>query len=436
MRHFLPSRPPPVSETGHSTATLVGTALASGLLAVLLSRNFFEYEKKISQLIETDYGVADAPFSRTVSHLLGPPLLEGNAIDILQNGDEIFPAMLHAIRSAKRSITMENFVFAKGNVSDQFAATMAAQAKAGVKVHFLQDAMGCDCLHGSAIQLMKRAGVEVEIFRYLHLTQFNERTHRKLLIIDGRVGFIGGVGISDDWAGNGNQPTKWRDTQYRVEGPAVAQLQQAFMDNWLQTRACVLHGDDYFPALTPVGDITAQGFLSSACEGADSARLMFLFSIAAARKTIRIANAFFIPDNLMIRTLVAAAKRGVQIEVIAPSDLNDQHLARLVGRSRWRRMYKAGVRFYEFQKALFHCKYMIVDDCWTCVGSCNLDDRSLRLNDEANLNILDSRFAAHHVEIFERDKAASTEITFKEWKHRPWREKISGHLGNVFRSQM
>ncbi|MDB6076183.1 MAG: phospholipase D/Transphosphatidylase, partial [Verrucomicrobiaceae bacterium] len=236
--------------------------------------------------------------------------------------------------------------------------------------------------------------------------------------------------------GNGDKANKWRDTQYRVEGPVVAQLQQAFMDNWLQTRACVLHGDDYFPSLTPAGNITAQGFLSSACEGADSARLMFLFSIAAARKTIRIANAFFIPDDLMIRTLVAAAKRGVQIEVIAPSDLNDQHLARLVGRSRWRSLYKVGVRFYEFQKALFHCKYMIVDECWTSVGSCNLDNRSLRLNDEANLNILDNHFATRHVETFERDKAASAEISFQEWKHRRWREKISGHLGNVLRSQM
>ncbi|MDB6138139.1 MAG: phospholipase D/Transphosphatidylase [Verrucomicrobiaceae bacterium] len=429
MPQNLPAR-------GHSTGALIGTALASGLLAVLLSRNFFEYEKKLRQLITTDYSVGEGAFARTVSQLLGPPLVEGNAIDVLQNGAEIFPAMLQAIRSARRSITFENFIFVEGEVSDQFSEALAEQARAGVKVHFLQDAMGSNCLHGRAFKLMKRAGVEVEIFRYLHLTQFNHRTHRKLLIIDGSTGFIGGVGISDDWAGHGDCPGKWRDTQYRVAGPVVGQLQQAFMDNWLQTRATVLHGDDYFPELMPAGEISAQGFQSSACEGSDSARLMFLFSIAAARKSIRIANAFFIPDDLTIRTLVVAAMRGVKIEVIAPSDLNDQHLARLVGRSRWRKLFKAGVHFYEFQKALFHCKYMIVDDCWVCVGSCNLDDRSLRLNDEANLNILDEKFAAGHIDIFEQDKAASVEITFQQWRHRPWREKIQGHAGNLLRSQM
>ncbi|MDB6139821.1 MAG: phospholipase D/Transphosphatidylase, partial [Verrucomicrobiaceae bacterium] len=175
----LPPASPQVEAKAYGPGALIGTALVSGLVAVVLSRNFFEYEKKIRQLIVTDYGVGDGPFSRTVSQLLGPPLVDGNAITILQNGVEIFPAMLKAIRSATRSITMENFVFSAGTVADQFAAAMAERANHGIKVHFLQDAMGCNCVYGSAMQLMKRAGVEVEIFRFLHLTQFNQRTHRK-----------------------------------------------------------------------------------------------------------------------------------------------------------------------------------------------------------------------------------------------------------------
>lgn len=430
MKTKLPDLRPRGSFSGYATAALVG-----GVVTSLLSRNFLEYEKKITNPVRVDYEVCDPQFGRTMSQLLGPPLVGGNSIEILENGVEIFPAMLEAIRSAQRTITFESFVFTQGHVTREFAAALAERARAGVHVHFLQDAMGCNCLRGKEMQMLKDAGCEVEIFRYLAL-RFNERTHRKLLVIDGKVGFIGGVGISDDWDGNADTPTRWRDTQYRVHGPVVGQMQQAFMDNWMQTRGCVLHGADYFPELRKTGDLECQVFQSSASQGADSARVMFLFSIAAAKTSIRIANAYFIPDDLSVSTLIEARQRGVDIEVIVPGPLIDQHLARYVSRSRWGRMLESGIRFYEYQGARYHCKYLIVDDKWTSVGSCNFDNRSLRINDEANLNICDGDFARRHQAVFEKDKARSRQITLEEWRKRPLSEKVQGHLGCLLRSQL
>ncbi|MDZ4286742.1 MAG: phospholipase D-like domain-containing protein [Prosthecobacter sp.] len=426
-------KPPPPSS---DIAKLAITATVAGLAAVVFSRNFLETEKKISELIVTDYGVMDPPFVRTMSQLLGPPLVPGNEVKILQNGAQIFPRMVEAIQSAQRSVTFENFVLVDGTVARAFAEALCERARNGVKVHFLQDAVGCNCLHGDLMHQLRTAGVEVEIFRYYSLTRFNHRTHRKLLVVDGRFGFVGGAGISDAWDGNADRPDRWRDTQYEVHGPAVGQMQQAFLDNWVQTRSCVLHGEDYFPEIPPAGNTVCQIFKSSVTEGADSARLMFLFSIAAARESIRIVNPYFIPDSLVLRMLLEARRRGVSIEIIAPSDRIDQRIVRYVGRARWGALLQAGVRIFEYQPALLHCKYFVVDNHWASVGSCNLDDRSLCLNEEANLNVWDEAFAREHMRVFEEDKSRSTEVTLRDWRRRPMREKIIGHVAGILRSQL
>ena len=188
------------------------------MLGILIARNFFETEKKIRHRISTDYGVGDPAFIRTMSQLMGPPLLEGNKVTALQNGVEIFPAMLEVIRSAERTITFKNFVWTQGRISTQFAQALSDRARAGVKVHVLQDALGCDELRGPAMSLLRRSPVELEIFRFLRLTQINQRTHRKLLVIDGRIGFLGGVGIADSWDGDADTPDRWRDMQYPCRG--------------------------------------------------------------------------------------------------------------------------------------------------------------------------------------------------------------------------
>jgi len=414
---------------------MAAAGIAGGAAAAFLYRNLIEVGKTVSHAVSVDYDVSSPVFARTVSQLLGPPLLKGNAVDILENGDQIFPAMLEAIRSAEQSITFENFVLTRGKVTSDFVEALAERAEAGVKVHFLQDAVGTDCLHGPEMDRMKSAGVEVEIFRYMHL-RFNERTHRKLLIIDGRVGFIGGVGISDEWLGDGCCPGHWKDTQYRVQGPVTAQMQRAFMDNWLYTRGELLHGERYFPDMDPVGELTCQASKSSSYEGTESASLMYLYSMAAAHHSIRLATAYFIPDSAMVEAIVDARRRGVEVDIITPGPDVDRTMVRHAGQSMWGPLLEAGVRLYEYQPARYHSKYMIVDDLWTSVGSCNLDNRSLHYNEEANLNVLDADFAKSHVRLFNRDLEGCREVTREMWQHRPLKDKVIGSAVSLLRSQL
>ncbi len=414
---------------------LLGSALIGSAATVGL-QTLFGRQSRIRHPITTDYAVGDAGFTRIVSQLLSAPLVGGNKVTALQNGEEIFPAMLASIRSARRTVTFESFLWARGAVVDQFASALAERARAGVKVHFLQDAFGCLAPFGRAMNEMRRAGVQVELFRVAHPLRLNNRSHNKLLVIDGQEGYIGGVCLSDDWQGNGQTPGFWRETHYRVHGPAVAQLQSGFMAHWIEQRGEVLQGDAYFPELERCGEDCCQVFTTSAGDRFDSARLMLLLSIAAARQSIRIANIFFIPDNLLRDALVDALRRGVHVEVIVPGPDLDAQTPRSVGKARWRPLLEAGACFYEYQPARYHCKYLTVDDCWSSVGSANLDDRALVRNEEANLNVFSRRFAAAQVRVFEEDKSRSREITLDDWRHRPTHEKIRGAAGALARSQI
>ena len=415
---------------------LLGSAAIGAAAGILIAGNLFTEGKKIRKQIVAPYRVGDDAFVRSMGLILGPPILDGNTVKSLHNGEQIFPAMLEAIRGAQRTVCFENFIFYEGEVTERFGNALAERARAGVKVHFLQDGLGCDCHFGRDICHMERSGVEVEIYRFTHLTRVNQRTHRKLLIVDGEVGFTGGVGIADCWDGRGDRPNEWRDSHYELRGPCVAQMQQAFIDNWMMTRGEVLHGDEYSPALGDAGNLRCQVFKSSADEGSDSARVMVMISLAAAKETVRIANAYFLPDDLTIATILSACHRGVEVEIIVPGEQIDQPWFRQVARQRWGKMLEAGVRFYEFQPTNFHCKYMVADDCWVSVGSTNMDNRSLRLNEECNLNVLDSGFAAEHVRLFEADKKQSRRISVSEWKRRPLLERIAGTAGLLFRGQM
>lgn len=414
------------------------TAVASYLLNEII-RLFAAREKKVEHEIEHVFATADPQFARTMAGLLPPAVVDGNSVTVLLNGDQIFPAMLDAIRSAKRTITFETFIYWSGEVGRQFADALIERARAGVKVHVLLDWLGTKKMDANSIQQMTDAGIEVQRYhpiRWYQLHKFNNRTHRKLLIVDGTVGFTGGVGIADEWAGNAQDPKHWRDTHFKLEGPSVAQLQAAFMDNWLKTQRRVLQGNDYFPALKPVGSCVAQVFVSSPAEGSESMRLMYLLSIACAAKTIRLATAYFVPDDLAVQSLVAARKRGVAVDILLPGKHIDTQFVRGASRSRWGPLLEAGVKIYEYEPTMFHCKLMVTDDLWVSVGSTNFDNRSFRLNDEANLNILDADFARAQSAIFERDKSLSRQITLEEWQHRPLSEKIGEHLAGLLRSQM
>lgn len=415
---------------------LMGATAAVTAVVTIFAKNFIAGEKKIKTKIQHLYGVKDPQFERVMSQLMGPPITEGNQVTPLHNGDEIFPSMLEAIRGAKRSITLETFIYCDGDVSQQFADALSEKAASGVKVHVLMDGVGCNCINSDSVQQMRDAGVEVEIYHITNIARANHRTHRKLLIVDGKIGFTGGVGIADEWMGNARNADEWRDSHYRVEGPVVAQIQAAFLDNWMKTRAVVLHGDDYFPPLQPVGTHHCQMFKSSPMEGSESARLMFLLSICCAEKSIRIGNAYFVPDDLTTETLIEAAKRGVQIDILVPGAEIDSQTVRYASRNRWGELLEQGIRIHEYQPTMYHCKCMIIDDLWTSIGSANFDNRSFRLNDEANLNVINPDFARDACAKFDEDLAASRPFTLEDWDSRSVTSKVADASAALLRSQL
>ncbi|MEO6323610.1 MAG: phospholipase D-like domain-containing protein [Thermoanaerobaculia bacterium] len=344
------------------------------------------------------------------------------------------------MRAAEKTICFETYIYWSGNIGKEFADALSKKARAGVKVHVLLDWVGTGKMESTILDEMESSGAEIEKYhplRWYNLGRMNNRTHRKLLIVDGKIGFTGGVGIADKWLGHAQDPDHWRDSHYSLEGPAVAQMQAAFLDNWIKTRGEVLHGEEYFPApsasASTAGDVQAQVFKSSSREGSESVRLMYLLSIAAAQKSIRLEAAYFVPDDLSLETLVAARHRGVDVEIIVPGTKMDSKITRKASRSRWGDLLASGVRIYEFQPTMFHCKVMIVDDLWVSVGSTNFDNRSFRLNDEANLNVYDRSFAIEQLEVFEADKLRSRQVTLDAWRGRPFLEKAAEHVTSLFR---
>lgn len=414
------------------------TALGVFALTVI-TINLKGGDKQVRYQLTPTLDVSDAAFLNTMGSLLGPAIIGGNEITAYQNGNQIFPPMLEAIRAAQKTITFETYIYWSGQIGQQFTDALCERARSQVKVHVLLDWVGTDRIDKNHMDQMRAAGVEVERFhppRWYNLAKLNNRTHRKLLVIDGKIGFTGGVGIADDWAGNADAPDRWRDSHYRIIGPAVAQMQAAFNDNWIKTRARVLYGSDYFPTLERVGESLAQVFHSSKGEGSESVRLMYLLSIASARKHIRLSAAYFVPDDLAIDTFVAARKRGVKVQIIVAGEKTDAQAVRSAGRSRWPELLAAGVEIYEYQPARYHCKVMIVDDVWVSVGSTNFDDRSFRQNDEANLNIYDAKFAAAQAAVFEDDLKNSKLIRKEDFRERSLLTKVTDRIAGAFRGQL
>lgn len=415
--------------------------LAAGLTLVctLLVLNFDPGEKRIEHRLERLYAVDDPRFERELDVLLGPPLLAGNKIEVLRNGDEIFPAMLAAIRSARRTINFESYIYWSGDIGKEFADALSERAQEGVKVHVLLDAVGAAKIDKHWVAQMAEAGVQVLRYHpisWYELGRLNNRTHRKLLIVDGSLGFTGGVGIAPEWTGRAQDPDHWRDTHFRVEGPVVAQMQAVFLDNWIKLKGEVLHGDDYFPQLTASGTKRAQMFSSSPTGGSESMELMYLLAITSAARTIDLSSAYFVPDDLTIRALVAALKRGVKVRVIVPGAHIDSETSRSASRARWEDPLVSGAVIAEYAPTMYHCKVLIVDGLLTSVGSTNFDNRSFRLNDEASLNVLDAAFAAEQTTIFESDLRQSKIVSLSDWRNRPWREKLGDRLAGLIASQL
>jgi cardiolipin synthase len=409
------------------------------ILATIIVANLHQPERDIDYQFGSVAPVSDPQFSRIMENMLQPSIAHGNRITAYQNGDEFFPAMLTAIRQAKKTITLESYIYESGPVGEEFTRALVERARAGVKVHFLIDWIGSQKADQKLLSQLEDAGIEVRMFHPLawySLTRINNRTHRKILVVDGKIGFTGGVGIADKWSGHAENPEHWRDSEYRIVGPTVGQLQSAFMDNWLTTSPHVLHGEEYFPYIKPDGPSEAQVFKSSPSESGASARIMYLLSIAAARKSILLSSSYFVPDHRTLQAMLDARHRGVRIEVIVPGGYIDSQLVRKASRDTWGPLLEAGVRIFEFQPTMYHCKVLIVDETWVSVGSTNFDDRSFKLNSESNLNVLDPVFAHEQALTFARDQSRAIEVTLEAYRGRSLWQRMTDHVASWVSAQL
>ena len=413
-------------------------ALAT-IVAVLLYLDFASGEKRIENRLERLYSLDDPRFAQELGALLGPPLSDGNRYRALRNGDEIFPSMLSAIRGAQQTIDFESYIYGSGDIGREFAEALAERARAGVKVHVLLDWVGSSKMDTALVEAMANAGVQVRRYHplsFFQLARLNNRTHRKILVVDGKLGFTGGVGIAPEWTGHAQDPDHWRDTHFQIEGPVVAQMQSVFLDNWIKVTGEVLHGPAYFPLIEPVGTGRAQMFSGSPSGGAESMALMYQLAITAAAHTIDLSASYFVPDDLSLRVLVEALKRGVKIRIVVPGEHIDSDTVRLASRAAWGPLLANGAEIAEYGPTMYHCKVMVVDGLLVSLGSTNFDNRSFRLNDEATLNILDAGFAKEQTATFEADLAKSKRITYQAWLDRPLKERLGEKFAALVGSQL
>jgi len=406
----------------------IALTVVTTLVVVLLLINLHTPEKEIRHQVDHCHDIADPRFRREMGALLGPAIVGGNRIAPLQNGDEIFPSMLAAISAARQSITFETYIYWSGDMGTRFAHALIERSRAGVSAHVMLDWLGSEKVDGELIRCMRSAGVEIERYhplRWFNAARLNNRTHRKVLVCDGKVGFTGGVGIADQWKGHAQDPHHWRDMHFRVEGPVVGQMQAAFLDNWIKTTGNVLHGDAYFPDLDECGDVYMQLFISSPSGGSASMRLMYLTAITAAARSIDIAAAYFIPDPLMTEELIKAARRGVRIRVLVPDRYTDSEVVRIMAKREWGRLLSSGVEIHQYEPTMLHTKMLIFDQFMVSVGSTNFDSRSFELNDEASLNVYDREFAREMTSVFEVDLQHSRQYDLRAWRRRGLRERAA-----------
>lgn len=405
----------------------------------LVAINLTAEPRVLRSIVPHRFDATDPQFARSMAAYSQGQVFEANAVQTLVNGDEIFPAMLQAIHAARSTIDMETYIYWSGTVGYEFANALAAKARKGVEVRVLVDWVGSLPFDEDLIHIMTSAGVRFQRYRPIYwytLDRVNNRTHRKLLIVDGRFAFTGGVGIADNWLGDARNPDEWRDTHYQIEGPAVSAFQAAFAENWLETAGETLQGEKFYPPPEAAGALNAQLVLSSQPNGSEGMELMMLAAIAAAKEHLRIGMAYFVPDNIALQQILDARKRGVAVDVICPNGLTDVPIVRKGSRYFWGDLLKAGVRIYEFQPTMYHPKLLIVDDVWTSFGSTNLDERSLRLNDEASLNVFGRDFARTQIDLFNEDLKRSREISLDEWQSRPLSEKVTDWMASRLHSQL
>src|SRR5215471_6328969 len=391
--------------------------------------SLLDQPKEISYLPKHTFSVRDPAFMPSAHALANPSPLRSNRVDLLENGDQFFPAMLAAIDEAKETVNFETYIFWSGTIASRFRDAFSSAARRGVEVRIVFDAVGTGIkLAESDVHAMQEAGCMVEFFHKVRpwmLDTLNHRTHRRLLVVDGRIGFTGSSAIADVWVGNADTPDHWRDTQVRVEGPVVAEMQSAFQEIWGEVHGEALSGDRFYPRLEPAGSAQAQVLSSSGRTASSATKLLYSVSIAAASERILLANSYFVPDREAIQLFSEASKRGVDIRILVPGKFNDVPMTKAAGKSGFGDLLMAGIKIYEYEPTMLHTKTMVVDGLFATIGSTNFDNRSFRLNEELNLTIYDSDFARRLEKSFWEDLRRSRPYSLKDWERRPLKQRLA-----------
>jgi cardiolipin synthase A/B len=377
---------------------------------------------------------------RTLEGIIGVPMTEGNEISILRNGDEIFPAMLEAIANAEHTIDFLTFVYWKGEIGTRFADALSERARAGVRVRLLLDGWGCQPIDRPLVEQMDAAGVQVRWFRPLKSFEPNKmdhRTHRKVVIVDESTGFTGGVGIADEWQGDARNASEWRDTHFRVCGPAVDGLRAAFLDNWIETDDVLFDpAIDRFPDQRQPGASVIQCVRGASESGMSDVSTLLNALLQLAKERVRIATAYFVPDGEMIERLSDAARRGVQVEILVPGPHADKRFVQLAGEAAFAQLLERGIHIWYFQPSMLHAKVMTVDGIVAMVGSANINARSTELDEEINLVVLDSGVVARLDEQFDDDLRRSDRVSPSEWEDRGLTQRVLERLTQPLHHQV
>jgi cardiolipin synthase len=371
--------------------------------------------------LDHEFSLDSPQFVTTVAGASGSPFLEGNSLTLLNNGDAFYPPMLQAIKAAEHSITIEAYIYWAGEIGAAFAEALAERAKAGCPVKILLDSIGSASIGHEILEVLEAGGCQVAWYnpiRWYTLGRFNNRTHRKSLIVDGEVAFTGGAGIADHWRGNARGPDEWRDMQIRLEGPAVVPLQSGFAHNWQQTTGELISGEAYYPLIDPRGPLAVQTLLSSPETGSSAVRTMYYLSIVCARESIYIANPYFVPDPVAIETLIEAKQRGVDVRIMVSGIRNDNWLARHNSIRLFGRLLAAGIEIQEFNRTMLHHKTMVVDRRWVTVGTANFDNRSFAHNEESNVCVFDRALAEELHTLFHDDLKGCERVSIEPWRRR------------------
>lgn len=412
--------------------TILGAAFIGWLVLVMLFTPHIPYH------IERDLDAASEHFVRVLESTCLATLTTGNRVEIFTDGPRFYPAMLEAIRSARETINMECYIFKKGRIGDAFVDALAERARAGVRVTLVMDAIGSFGAFRASAGPLRAAGCRVEPYQRLtwyRLGRINNRTHRELLVVDGRVAFVGGAGVADWWAHPSKDKPVWRDMMARVEGPVVSQIQGVAAENWLECCGEILTGPETYKVHEKADGVSAFALKSSPSDRATISRVLFQTLVEGANRECRISTPYFLPDKAFRKALIRTARRGVRLIVVVPGAGTDQRWVRLASRRMFGQLLDAGVRIYEYEPGMIHVKMLVVDGLWCAIGTTNLDNRSFEHNDEVNLTIRDAQVAARLLQDQTADMAKAREVTLADWKRRPLWEKLIGSVAWVLERQ-